>query len=389
LARDRVYLDWNATAPLRPEAREAMAGAWDLVGNPSSVHAEGRASRRLVEDARAVIAGAVGADARNVVFTSGGTEANSLALTPGLRQNSGLAINRLVVSAIEHASVLTGGRFAREAIEILGVSKSGVVDLGHLREILADGPPALVSVMAANNETGALQPVAEVADIVHRAGGLLHTDAVQTLGKIPIDIKVVQADLISVSAHKIGGPKGVGALVLADGLNGLEAAIRGGGQEKGRRAGTENVPGIVGFGAAVKAAMASLSGDMGRVENLRKRLETALRQTRGAFVFSEAAPRLPNTTLFTVPGLKAETAVIGFDLEGIAVSSGSACSSGKVQPSHVLEAMGFGPEPAKGAVRLSLGWSTTEADIDCCLEAWRKLASALLKGYDETELERF
>ena len=211
----------------------------------------------------------------------------------------------------------------------------------------------------------------------------------RSFGKIPFDIKDMKADLISISAHKIGGPKGVGALVLADGLNGLEAAIRGGGQEKGRRAGTENVPGIVGFGAAVKAAMASLDGDMGRVENLRKRLETGLRQTPGVFVFSENAPRLPNTTLFTVPGLKAETAVIGFDLEGIAVSSGSACSSGKVQPSHVLEAMGFAPELAKGAVRLSLGWSTTEADIDCCLEAWRKLASALLKGYDETELERF
>jgi cysteine desulfurase len=389
LARDRVYLDWNATTPLRPEAREAMAAAWDLIGNPSSVHAEGRASRRLVEDARAIIAGAVGADARNVVFTSGGTEANSLALTPGLRRNSSLPINRLVVSAIEHASVLTGGRFAREAIEILGVDASGVVDLDHLREILAAGPPALVSIMAANNETGALQPVAEAADIVHRAGGLLHIDAVQILGKIPFYISAIKGDLLSISAHKIGGPKGVGALVLTEGLNGLEGAIQGGGQEKGRRAGTENVPGIVGFGAAVKAAMASLHGDMGRVENLRKRLETGLRQTRGAFVFSENAPRLPNTTLFTVPGLKAETAVIGFDLEGIAVSSGSACSSGKVQPSHVLEAMGFGPEPAKGAVRLSLGWSTTEADIDCCLEAWRKLASALLKGCDETELERF
>jgi cysteine desulfurase len=389
LARDRVYLDWNATTPLRREAREAMAAAWDLNGNPSSIHAEGRASRRLVEDARAVIAEAVGADARNVVFTSGGTEANSLALTPGLKRNSGLSINRLVVSAIEHASVLTGGRFAPEAIEILGVGKSGVVDLDRLRETLAGGPPALVSVMAANNETGAVQPVADVADIVHGAGGLLHVDAVQAVGKIPFDIKDIKADLISISAHKIGGPKGVGALVLADGLNGPEAAIRGGGQEKGRRAGTENVPGIAGFGAAVKAAMASLHGDMGKVENLRKRLETGLRQTPGAFVFSENAPRLPNTTLFTVPGLKAETAVIGFDLEGIAVSSGSACSSGKVQPSHVLQAMGFPPEPAKGAVRLSLGWSTTEADIDCCLEAWRKLASALLKGYDETELERF
>ena len=389
MARDRVYLDWNATTPLRREAREAMVAAWDLVGNPSSVHAEGRASRRLIEDARAIVAEAVGADARNVVFTSGGTEANSLGLTPGLRRDSGLPINRLVVSAIEHVSILAGGRFPREAVGTLGVDRSGVVDLDQLRGILADDPPALVSVMAANNETGALQPVAEVADIVHGAGGLLHIDSVQAIGKIPFNINVIKSDLISISAHKIGGPKGVGALVLSDGLNGLEAAIRGGGQEKGRRAGTENVPGIVGFGAAIKAAMASRDGDMGRVENLRKRLEIGLRQTPGVFVFSENAPRLPNTTLFTVPGLKAETAVIGFDLEGIAVSSGSACSSGKVQPSHVLEAMGFGPEPAKGAVRLSLGWSTTEADIDCCLEAWRKLASALLKGYDETELERF
>jgi cysteine desulfurase len=387
--QNRVYLDWNATTPLRPEARAAMAAAWDLSGNPSSVHTEGRASRRLVEDARAAVAGAIGADTRNVVFTSGGTEANSLALTPGLRGNSSLPINRLVIAAIEHASVLTGGRFPREAIETLRVGKSGVVDLDHLREILADGPPALVSVMSANNETGALQPVAEVADIVHAAGGLLHVDAIQSFGKIPLDINALRADLISLSAHKIGGPKGVGALVLTEGLTGPEALIRGGGQEQGRRAGTENVPGIAGFGAAVKSAMTSLHDDMNRVENLRERLEIGLRQTRGVFVFSDDTPRLPNTTLFTVPGLKAETAVIGFDLEGIAVSSGSACSSGKVQPSHVLEAMGFPPELAKGAVRLSLGWSTTEADIDRCLEAWRKLASALLMGHDETELERF
>jgi cysteine desulfurase len=389
LERNRVYLDWNATTPLRPEARASMAAAWDLSGNPSSVHAEGRASRRLVEDARSVIAETVGASARNVIFTSGGTEANSLALTPGLRRDSVLPINRLVVAAIEHASVLAGGRFQRDAIETLRVDKSGVVDLDRLRQILADEPPALVSVMSANNETGALQPVAEVADIVHGAGALLHVDAVQSFGRIPLNLKEMKADLISISGHKIGGPKGVGALVLAEGLTGLEASIRGGGQEQGRRAGTENVLGIAGFGAAVKAAMASLEGDMDRVENLRERLETGLRQTRGVIVFSENAARLPNTTLFTVPGLKAETAVIGFDLEGIAVSSGSACSSGKVQPSHVLEAMGFGPDLAKGAVRLSLGWSTTEAEIDCCLEAWRKLASALLKGYDETELERF
>jgi cysteine desulfurase len=385
----RVYLDWNATAPLRPEAREAMAAAWDLIGNPSSVHAEGRASRRLVEEARAVIAEAVGASARNVIFTSGGTEANSLALTPGLRRNSGLPVNRLVVTGIEHPSVLAGGRFSTEALAILGVDRSGVVDLDRLRQILAGGAPALVSVMSANNETGALQPVREVAEIVHGAGGLLHVDAIQAFGKISFDFKEMNADLISVSAHKIGGPKGIGALVLADGLHGLEASIRGGGQEQGRRAGTENVFGIAGFSAAVKAAMASLQGEMDRVKKLRERLETGLRQTRGVIVFSETTSRLPNTTLFTVPGLKAETAVIGFDLEGIAVSSGSACSSGKVQPSHVLEAMGVGTELAKGAVRLSLGWSTTEADIDCGLEAWRKLASALLKGHDETELERF
>jgi len=388
LATDRVYLDWNATTPLRPEARAAMAAAWDLSGNPSSVHAEGRASRRLVEDARAAVAGSVGADARNVIFTSGGTEANSLALTPGLRRNSGLPINRLIVSAIEHASVLTGGRFAREAAGTLRVTRSGVVDLDHLRDMLADGPPALVSVMSANNETGAVQPIAEVAEIVHAASGLLHVDAVQSIGKIPFNINELKADLTSISAHKFGGPKGIGALILADGLNGPEAAIQGGGQEQGRRAGTENVPGIVGFGAAMKAAMASLDGDMARIESLRRRLEIGLRQTRGVFVFSDDVPRLPNTALFTVPGLKAETAVIGFDLEGIAVSSGSACSSGKVQPSHVLAAMGFAPAPAKGAVRLSLGWSTTEADIDRCLEAWRKLASALLKGH-ETQLEPF
>jgi cysteine desulfurase len=387
--RERVYLDWNATTPLRPEARAAMAAALDLVGNPSSVHAEGRAARQLVEQARAAVAGAIGAEPRNVVFTSGGTEANSLALTPGIRANSGLPINRLIVSAVEHASVLSGGRFSPDTIEVAGVNQTGVVDLAHLQKMLADGPPALVSIMSANNETGALQPISEISHIVHRAGGLLHVDAIQSIGKIPCDINELQVDLVSISAHKIGGPKGVGALVVSESLGGLEALIRGGGQEQGRRAGTENVAGIAGFGAAIKAALTSIDTDTKRVESLRNRLEISLRQTRGVIVFSAEAPRLPNTTLFTVPGLRAETAVIGFDLEGIAVSSGSACSSGKVQPSHVLAAMGVGPELAKGAVRLSLGWSTTEADVDRCLEAWRKLAGALLRGYDETQLERF
>ena len=381
---DRVYLDWNATTPLRPEARQAMAAAWEVAGNPSSVHAEGRQARRLVEEARAAVAAAVGARPQDVVFTSGGTEANALALTPGLRRGAGEPVRRLLVSAIEHPSVLSGGRFSPEAIGTIQVTGSGLIDIDHLRRILAVGRPALVSVMLANNETGALQPVGEVADIVHEAGGVLHVDAIQALGKIPFDINAMKADLVALSAHKIGGPKGVGALVLAEGVQGLQPLLRGGGQELGRRAGTENVAGIAAFGAAVRAAMAALEGDAARLQGLRKRLEEGLRQTPGVIVFSDGEPRLPNTTLFTVPGMKAETAVIGFDLGGIAVSSGSACSSGKVQPSHVLAAMGVGTELAQGAVRLSLGWSTSEADIDLALQAWRKLADALLKGRRNT-----
>jgi cysteine desulfurase len=386
---DRIYLDWNATAPLRREAREAMTAAMDLRGNPSSVHAEGRQARKLVEDARVAVAGAVGALARNVIFTSGGTEANALALTPGLRRASGPPVERLAVSAIEHASVLAGGRFPTEAISTIGVTRSGLVDLDRLRVMLADLPPALVSIMLANNETGAVQPVAEAGEIVHSAGGLLHVDAIQAFGKIPLDINALNADLLTLSAHKIGGPKAAGALVLAEGLLGPEPLLRGGGQERGHRAGTENVAGIAGFGAAVSAALGAVDRDAIRLEGLRNHLENGLRQTPDIIVFSDDVTRLPNTTLFTVPGLKAETAVIGFDLAGIAVSSGSACSSGKVQPSHVLQAMGYGPKLAQGAVRLSLGWSTSEADIDRCLEAWRKLVGTLLKGGDETLLERF
>ncbi len=377
---ERVYLDWNATSPLRPEARVAMAAAWDLSGNPSSVHAEGRQARKLVEAARDAIAGAVGALPRDVIFTSGGTEANALALMPGLRRGSGAPAERLMVSAIEHASVLAGGRFQLEAIERVGVTRSGVLDLDKLRVALEGGPPPLVSVMLANNETGAVQPVAEAAELVHAAGGLLHVDAIQAFGKVVLDINAMNADLITLSAHKIGGPKGVGALVLADGLMGFEPLLRGGGQELGRRAGTENVAGIAALGAAVEAAIGALPEDASQIEGLRNRLEDGLRRTAELIVFSADVQRLPNTTLFTVPGLKAETAVIGFDLAGIAVSSGSACSSGKVQPSHVLDAMGFDAGIAQGAIRLSLGWSTSDADIECCLEAWRTLSGNLLRG---------
>jgi cysteine desulfurase len=377
---DRVYLDWNATTPLRPEARAAMAAAFDFCGNASSVHAEGRKARHLVEEARTTVAEAVGAVARNVVFTSGGTEANALALAPGLRTGPGAPVERLLVSAIEHASVLAGGRFAAAAISTIAVTRSGLIDLDALRTALASGPPALVSIMAANNETGALQPISEAAEIVHQAGGMLHVDAIQAFGKIPFDISALGVDLATLSAHKIGGPKGIGALVLAEGLMGLEPLLRGGGQERGRRAGTENVVGIAGFGAAVRVAMDVSGQDGTRLQALRQRLELGLQDTPDVLIFSEKVARLPNTTLFTAPGLRAETAVIGFDLEGIAVSSGSACSSGKVQSSHVLRAMGFGPDQATGAVRLSLGWSTTDTDIDRCLQAWRKLAGTLVKA---------
>jgi cysteine desulfurase len=376
---ERIYLDWNATTPLRVEARRAMAAAWDLPGNPSSVHAEGRQARRMIEEARTAVAEAVGAQPQNLVFTSSGTEANALALTPGLRKGAGAPVERLAVSAIEHASVLTSGRFPPDAISRIQVTPSGVVDLKRLASLLETGGPALVSIMAANNETGALQPVREAAEIVHRAGGLLHVDAIQAFGKISLDINEIGADLVTLSAHKIGGPKGIGALVLADGIEGIDPLLRGGGQEMGRRAGTENVAGIAGFGAAVRAAIGAREADAAHLEGLRKRLEAGLRETPRTIVFSDDVPRLPNTTLFTIPGLRAETAVIGFDLEGIAVSSGSACSSGKVQPSHVLEAMGFGAKLAQGAVRLSLGWSTTEADVESCLKAWRKLAHTLLR----------
>ena len=357
-----------------------MLAAYELIGNPSSVHAEGREARRLVEEARATLATAVGALPRNVVFTSAGTEANALALSPGLRGPSGGPVERLLVSAVEHASVLAGGRFPADRIGQIRVARSGVIDLDHLKALLSDGPPALVSIMVANNETGALQPVAEAAGVVHGAGGLLHVDAIQALGKIPFDIKTMGADLATFSAHKIGGPKGVGALAVAEGVAGLEPVLRGGGQELNRRAGTENVAGIAGFGAAVKIALQALPEDAERMATLRDHLENGIRMIAGAMVFSDDVKRLPNTLLFTAPGLKAETAVIGFDLEGIAVSSGSACSSGKVQPSHVLSAMGYDATVAQGGVRLSLGWSTEPDDINRALEAWRKLGNTLLRG---------
>jgi cysteine desulfurase len=382
----RVYLDWNATAPLRPEARAAMSAAADLVGNPSSVHAEGRAGRHVIDDAREAVAALVGGDARCVTFTSGGTEANALALSPATALAGSPRCDLLLVSAIEHPSVLAGGRFVADRVEQIPVTTDGVIDLqalsGRLAALSRQGVRApLVSLMLANNESGVIQPIAKAAAIVHEAGGLLHVDAVQGPGRIAMDINALGADLVTLSGHKLGASKGIGALVRRHRGIEIEPLIRGGGQEENLRAGTENVAGVAGFGAAAVATKRELQTEVSRMRALRDRLERDLLvQFPEARIFGRECERLPNTTLFAVPGVKAETAVIALDLEGVAVSSGAACSSGKVAPSHVLAAMGVSLELARGAIRVSLGRETTESDIDSFQSAWIKVLGPLLKG---------
>lgn len=375
---ERVYFDWNASAPLREEARAAMRDALGMTGNASSVHGEGRAVRRLVEEARGQVASLVGAEPKNVTFTSGATEANMMALTPALEVGGRKALrDRLFVSAIEHPSVRGGGRFTREDVEGLPVTSNGVVDLAALTDAIKKAERPLVSVMFANNETGVVQPIAQIAEIVHAASGVLHVDAVQGAGRIDCKIGALGADLVSISSHKLGGPQGAGALVSRGDVHIAEPLIKGGGQERGQRAGTENVAAIAGFGAACVTAKKT---EVDYLVALRDRLEAGIMTaTPSAMIFGGSAPRLPNTTLFAVPGLKAETAIIAFDLNGIAVSSGSACSSGKVQASSVLTAMGVDLPLTRGAVRVSLGWSTSGVEVDRFLEAWNMLAGSLPK----------
>jgi cysteine desulfurase len=378
----RAYLDWNATALLRPEARAAMLAAMDVFGNPSSIHAEGRAARGLIETARRQVAALVGAEPRNVTFTSGGTEANGLALQPALETGGDKAAReRLLISAVEHPSVRCGGSFPARAVAEVPVTADGIVDLGALERVLAAAGRPLVSLMLANNETGVIQPVAAAAELVHRAGGLLHVDAIQAAGKIPCDINALGADFLVLSGHKLGAPKGVGALVRrSDDLHVADPMIKGGGQERGLRGGTENVLGIVGFGAAAPAAAAGLEAERIRIAALRDRLEARLKAiSADAVIFGAGVARLPNTTAFAVPGVKAETALIALDLDGVAVSSGSACSSGKVAASPVLAAMGVEPALARGAIRVSLGFSTADEEVDCFLDAWKKLVQTLPK----------
>ncbi|MGH7123021.1 MAG: cysteine desulfurase family protein [Stellaceae bacterium] len=356
------YLDWNATAPLRAEAANAMADVLRLTGNPSSVHRWGREARQAVERARAAVAGLVGAAPAEVVFTSGGTEANRLAL-------SGVSGRRILISAIEHDSV----RDAIPDAAVIPVTPEGVVDIAALEALLAADPrPALVSIMLANNETGAIQPIADAAAIARKHDALFHCDAIQSAGKLPIDRRALGADLLSISGHKLGGPQGVGALVVRDGAE-LVPLQRGGGQERGRRAGTENVPGIVGFGvAAALAARESLPSP--KIRELRDAAEAALTSVApDARMFATAAPRLPNTLCIGMPGVPASTQVMALDLAGVMVSAGAACSSGKVRRSHVLSAMGASPEEAESAIRVSLGWSTTAAEIERLVDAWTAL----------------
>lgn len=358
----RAYLDHNAGSPLRPAARAAVMAALDLTGNPSSVHADGRAARRIVEDARADVAALVGASPAQVVFTGSGTEANNHALTGTGRAN-------LLVSAIEHDSVLEA---ARSAVRV-PVTPAGVVDLEALERLLAgDAAPALVSIMLVNNETGVVQPVAEAARIAHAHGALVHCDGVQAAGRLAIEMSDLDVDLLSLSAHKLGGPKGVGALVVRDGM-GIDALLRGGGQERRRRAGTENVAGIAGFGAAAREALSGI-GDADRLARLRDGLEAGIRAAcADAGVYGAGTVRVGNTSCIGMPGVPAETQLMAFDLAGLSVSTGAACSSGKVRASHVLVAMGVPAEETACAVRVSLGWSTGDADVARLVEAWTAL----------------
>jgi cysteine desulfurase len=369
MSNARTYLDFNATAPLRPQARAAMLAAMACAGNASSVHHEGREARALIEAARRDVAALAGVHADRVVFTSGGTEAANLALTPSLRiGRERRDFDLLLVSAGEHACVLQGHRFPAGQVITLPLEPSGRVDLTALDDILAERPGRrpLLALQAANNETGVIQPVAEAAARVRAAGGAIVCDAVQAFGRIPCRAEGLGADVLILSAHKLGGPKGSGALAFVHENDHIgDALVRGGGQERGQRAGTENVPAIAGFGAVVQAAPRLLESEAARTRDLRERLEQGVRQIApDAVIFGADVERLPNTSCFAVPGASAETLLMALDLDGVAVSSGSACSSGKVGKSHVLAAMGVEPPIAKGAVRVSFGWSSSEADVE-------------------------
>lgn len=367
-AQVRTYLDCNASTPLRAAARAAMLAAHDATGNPSSVHAEGRRARAIIETAREQVAALVGAKPSEVVFTSGAAEANNAVIAAGWKA--------ICVSAIEHDSVLAPARACGAKVIALPVSSDGVVQLPAVAETLTHaaqaGTRVLLSVMMANNETGIIQPVAEAAELAKSLGISLHVDAVQGPGRLPVDFASLGADTLTFSAHKLGGPRGVGALVVRDGIN-LPAFIKGGGQERRRRGGTENVAGIAGFGAAATEVMRERE-EAQRVVHLRDKLEAGvMAATPDALIIGRNAPRIGNTSCIALPGKSAETLVIRMDLEGIAISAGAACTSGKVGANAVILAMGLGESLARSAVRISLGPGTKEEDIAAFLAAWKKV----------------
>jgi cysteine desulfurase len=357
------YLDYNATTPVRPEAAGAVADCLATFGNPSSVHQVGRKARAAVESARDAVASVVGARASSLIFTSGGTEANALALRGLKSQNS---CGSILASAVEHPSVLAHVNKA----DHIPVSGSGQVDLNALEDMLkARRQPVLISLMFANNETGVLQPVAEAVQLAKTYGALVHCDAVQAPGKVQVDFEDLELDAMSLSAHKFGGLKGAGALVLRDGLS-VIPDIPGGGQERGHRAGTENVVGIVALGAAA-ACIGNADSIVDRVKFLRERLEIEIqKKVPHAKVVGSDVERLGNTCCVIAPGISNEIQLMKLDLANIAVGAGSACSSGKIAPSHVLLAMGVNPTDAKCAIRLSFGWDNTDVDVDRFLQAW-------------------
>ena len=375
----RAYLDHNATSPVHPDVAEAVARALMLAGNPSSIHAEGRAARAALEQARAGVAALVGAGPKRVVFTSGGTEATNAVLSGALVRRGGAPPTRLLMGATEHPCVLAGHGFPADRVGVIPVDASGLIRLDALEEALdaRRDEDVLVSVHAANNETGIIQPLAEVVALARAHGrALVHSDAVQAVGKIPVDMAALGLDALTLSGHKFAAPKGVGAIVFGEGVGLDPPFLRGGGQEGRLRGGTENLPGLVGLGVAAGIARDRLAA--GIDASLRDRTEASLRaMSQDMAIFGEGAPRLPNTLHFAVPGLDAETALIALDLAGIAVSSGSACASGKVARSHVLAAMGVSPALAAGAIRVSLGWNSQESDTARFLVTLERLIAAL------------
>jgi cysteine desulfurase len=350
----RVYLDHNATSPLRPSVKAAMVAAMDVGGNPSSIHGEGRKARKIMDDAREALAFKLGCLPQMMTFTSGGTEANNMALR-------GVGAEHILVSAVEHPSVLAAAKASGKVVGVIPVDEFGRVRIDALEKMLGR-PNTLVSVMLANNETGAVQDFASVVDVAKKAGALVHVDAVQGFGKRQVNFGLIGCDMMTVAAHKVGGPVGIGALIVRDGLV-IEPLLAGGGQELRRRAGTENISAIAGFAAVAQEPQLD-------TYDLTDALEAGLSK---AVIFSDGVERLCNTTCLAVPGMEAETLLMNLDLAGFAVSSGSACSSGKVGRSHVLEAMGVAPDLAACAIRISLGWNTTPQDIEKFLTAFHSL----------------